>query len=95
MQLTCSDSKVRELIAVEVLHTSLLNTTVVAFNVLPLGSNAPMPTPSPPFKTILELVLWNGLRSYPCIIPGVISVIKMPYFQYFLYLREQKKVTGG
>jgi len=55
---TWLDSKVCELIAVEVLHTSLLNTTVVAFKVLPLGSYAPMPVPSPPFKTILELVLW-------------------------------------
>ena len=60
---TWSDNKVRELIAVEVLHTSLLNTTVVAFKVLPLGSYAPMPAPSPPFKTILDLVLWNGLQS--------------------------------
>ena len=58
-----SDNKVRELIAVKVLHTSLLNTTVVAFKVFPLGSYAPMPAPSPPFKTILELVLWNGLQS--------------------------------
>ena len=53
--------KVCDLIAVKVLHTSLLNTTMVAFKVLPLGSYAPMPAPSPPFKTILELVLWNGL----------------------------------
>ena len=51
--------------------------------------------PSPPFKTILELVLWNGLQSCCCITPDVINVIKMPFFQYFLYLREQKKVTGG
>ena len=50
-------NKVRELIAVKVLRTSLLNTTVVAFKVLPLGSYAPMPAPSPPFKTILEMVL--------------------------------------
>jgi len=35
---TWSDNKVREPIAVKVLHTSLLNTTVVAFKVLPLGS---------------------------------------------------------
>ena len=42
-------NKVRELIAVKVLHTSLLNTTVVAFKVLPLGSYVPMPAPSPPF----------------------------------------------
>jgi len=56
-----SDNTVGELIAVKVLYTSLLNTTVVAFKVLPLGSYALMPVPSPPFKTILELVLWNGL----------------------------------
>jgi hypothetical protein len=35
-----SDNKVRELIARKVLHTSLLNITVVAFKVLPLGSYA-------------------------------------------------------
>ena len=52
-----TDNKVRELIAVKVLHTSLLNTTVVAFKLPPLGSYAPMPAPSPSFKTILELVL--------------------------------------
>jgi hypothetical protein len=56
------DNKVHELIAVEVLHTSLLKTTMVAFKVLPLGTYALMPAPSPPFKTILELVLWNGLE---------------------------------
>jgi hypothetical protein len=38
-----SDNKVLELIAVKVLRISLLNITVVAFNVLPLGSYAPMP----------------------------------------------------
>jgi len=90
-----SGNKVRELIAVEVLHNSLLNTTVVAFKVLPLGSYAPMPTPSPPFKIILELVLWNGLQSCRCIILDVINVIKIPSFQYFLNLREQKKVNGA
>ena len=79
-----SDNKVRELIVVKVLHTSLLNTIVIAFKVLPLGSYTPMPAPSPPFKTILELVLWNGLQSCFCITPDVINVIKMPSFQYFL-----------
>jgi len=78
-----------------VIHTSLLNTTVVAFKVLPLGSYALMPAPSPTFKTILEMVLWNGLQSCRCITPDVINVIKMSSFQYFLYLREQKKVIGG
>jgi len=52
-----------------------------------------MPAPIPPFKTILELVLWNGLQSCRCS-TDVINVIKMPSFQYFLYLREQKKVNG-
>jgi len=45
-------NKVRELIAVKVLHTSLLNTTMIAFKVLPLGGYAPMLAPSPPIKTI-------------------------------------------
>jgi len=75
------DNKVRELIAVKVLHISLLNITVFALKVLPLGSYAPMPAPSPPFKTILELVVWNGLQSCRCITPDVINVIKMPSFQ--------------
>jgi hypothetical protein len=88
---TWSENKVRELIAVKVLHTSLLNTTVVAFKVLPLKSYAPMPAPSTPFKTILELVLWNGLQSFLCITPDIINVIKMLSFQYFLYIREPKK----
>ena len=71
---TWSDNKVRELIAAKVLHTSQLNTTVVAFKVLPLGNYAPMPTPSPPFKTILELALWNGLQSGRCSTPDVIKL---------------------
>ena len=91
---TWTDNKVHELIVVKVLHTSLLNTTMVTFKVLPLGSYTLMPAPSPPFKTILELVLWNGFHSYRCMTPDVINVIKMPSFQYFLYLREQKKSFG-
>jgi hypothetical protein len=83
---TWSDNKVRELIAVKVLHTSLLKTTVVAFKVLPLGSYATMPAPCPPFKTVLERVLWNFLQSCRCITPDVINDIKMSAFQYFLYL---------
>jgi hypothetical protein len=82
-----SDNKVRELIAVNLIaeyHCGRLQST-------PLGSYAPMPAPSPPFKTILELVLWNGLQSCRRITPDVINVLKIPSFQYFLYLREQKK----
>jgi len=93
---TWSDNKVRELIVVKVLYNSLLNTTtVVAFKILPLGSYTPMLAPSPPYKKILELVLREGLQSCRCITPDVISVIKIPSFQYILYLREQKKVNGG
>jgi hypothetical protein len=92
---TWSDNKVRELIAVEVLHTSLLNITVVAFKVLSLGSYAQMSSPSPPFKTILELVLWNGLQSCRHITPDVMNFIKIPSFQYFLYLRSRKKSLGA
>jgi len=76
-----SDNKIRELIAVKVLHTSLLNTTVVAFKILPLGSYAPMSAPSPSLKTVLEMVLWNDLQSCHCITPDVINIIKMSSFQ--------------
>jgi len=88
-------NKVRELIAVEVLHTSLLHTTMVTFKVLPLGSYALMPAPSPPFKTILELVLWNGLYSCCCITPDVINVIKMPSFEYSFIFGNSKKSLGA
>ena len=88
-------NKVRELIAVKVLHTLLLNTTVVAFKVLPLGSNARMPASSPSFKTILELFLWNSLQSCLCITPDVINVIKMPSFQYLLIFGNIKKSLGA
>jgi hypothetical protein len=81
------DNKVRELIVVKVLPMSLLDNSVVAFKVLPLGSYALMP--------ILKLVSWNGLQSCYLINPDVINVIKMPSFKYFLYNQEQKKVTGG
>jgi len=89
------DNKVRELVAVKVLHTSLLNTTVIAFTVLLFGSYAPLPAPGPHFETNLELVLWKGLQNCRCIPPDDINVIKMPSLQYFLYLWKQKKVTAG
>jgi hypothetical protein len=67
----------------------LLNIAVITFKVLfffffflffvlfPLGSYAPMSAPSRPFKTILKLVLSNGLQSSRRITPDVI-VVKMP-----------------
>jgi hypothetical protein len=56
------DNKVRELIAVEVLHTSLLNITVVTFKVLPLGSYAPKPAPTRPFKQFWNWFCEMGFR---------------------------------
>jgi len=88
-------NKVRELIAVKVLHTSLLNATMVAFKVLPSESYAPMPAPSPPFKTILELVLWNGLHSCRCITPDVINVIKCLPFDISFTFGNRKKSLGA
>jgi hypothetical protein len=73
----------------------MLNITMVAFKVLPLRSYAPMPAPSPPFKTNLEFVLWNDLQGCRRITPDVINVIRMLSFQYLLYLREQKRFIGG
>jgi hypothetical protein len=67
----------------------------IALKILHFGSNAPIQAPSPPFKTILELVLWNGLQSCRRIIPDIINVIKMPSFQHFSYLQEKKRVIGG
>jgi hypothetical protein len=63
---TQSDNKVRELIAGKVLHTSLLNMAVFAFEVLPLGSYALMPAPSTPFKT-------NGFVEWPSELPSYYS----------------------
>jgi hypothetical protein len=79
---------------VKVLHTSLLNIIVVAFRVF-LGSYAPMSALSLPLKTILELVLWNGLQGCCRITPDVTNVIKMLPFQYFFCLREEKKSLGA
>ena len=92
---TWTDNKVHELIAVKVLHTSLLKTTAVAFKVLPLGSYGPMPVPSPPFKTILEQVVWNGFQNCCCITPDVINVIKCLPFNISFIFGNRKKSLGA
>jgi hypothetical protein len=43
----------------------------------------------------LELVLWNGLQRCRRNNRHAINVIKIPPFQYFLYLREQKRSLGA
>jgi hypothetical protein len=70
----------------------MLKTTVGASKVLPLGSYAAKPVPGPPFKTVLELVLWNGLQNCRSV---TADVIKMPSFQYFLYVQERIQVIWG
>jgi hypothetical protein len=80
---TWSDNTVHEFIA---------NITVVAFKVLPLGSYALMPAPSPPFKTILELALWNGFRSCHRITPD--SSKCLPFNISFIF-RNRKWSLGA
>jgi hypothetical protein len=63
MQNAWYEYKVREIMAVRVLHTSLMNIAVITFKVLPLGNYIPMSASSPPIKIIWELVCWNGLQS--------------------------------
>ena len=65
MRCTWSDNKGRELIAVKVLHTSLLNTTVLAFKLLPLGSYAPMTAPSPHLQNNFQ----TGFVKWPSELP--------------------------
>ena len=89
-----SDNKVCELIAVKVQHNSLLNSTVVAFRVLPCGSYALIPAPSPLFQTILELILWNGLQSCHCITPDVSMLSKSLPFNISFISGNRKSHWG-
>jgi hypothetical protein len=93
-----SDNKVRELSAVKVLHTALLKTTVVAFKVLPLGSYATMPAPSPPFKTI-----WNWFCGMVFRAAAVLLLMSsmspmsskfLPFKIHFIF-GNRKKITGA
>jgi hypothetical protein len=88
---TWYDNKVRELIAVIVLHISLLNITVIPFKVLTLGSYAMKPARSPSFKTILDLVLWSDLQNCRRINPDAINVIKCLPFNIFFTFGNRKK----
>jgi hypothetical protein len=67
-----------------------MNITVVAFKIVPLGSYALMPAPGPSLKTILELVLWNGLQSCHHITPDVINVIEMSSIFPFIFGSRNK-----
>jgi hypothetical protein len=77
-------------IAVKVLHTSLLNITVVAFKVLPLGSYAPMPVhPAKQF--------WNwfcGMAFRAAVALLLMSSNRLPFSIFFIF-GNRKKPLGA
>jgi hypothetical protein len=88
---TWSDNKVRKLITVKVLHTSLLNITVVNFKVLPLGSYAPMPVSSQSSKQF-----WNwfcGMAFRAAVILLLMSSMSSKFvpFNISFIFRNRKK----
>jgi hypothetical protein len=68
----------------------MLNITMIAFKVHPLGSYALMPVPSPPFKIILELVLWNDFQNCHHITPNVIKM--SPFNISFIFGNREKSL---
>jgi hypothetical protein len=84
---------VRELIAVKVLHTSLLNITVVTFKVLPLRSYALMPAPSPSLKQY-----WNwvcGIASRAAVVLFLMSSVSskcLPFNISFIFWNRKKSL---
>jgi hypothetical protein len=89
------DNNVRELIAVTVLHTSFLNIIVVTFKVLPLRSYALMPAPSFPLQNNYGAGFVERPSELLSYYSGIINIIKMLSFQCFLFLREEKNITGS
>ena len=92
---TWSDNEVRELIAVKVLHTSLLNTTVVAFKVLPLGSYTPYQRLVHPSKQF-----WNwfcGMTFRTAVVLLLMSSMssKCLPFNIFFIFGNRKKSLGA
>jgi len=92
---TWSDNIVCELIAVKVLHTSLLNTTVVAFKVLLLGSYAPMPAPSTHFKTIWKWFCGKAFRAAVVLLRMTSMSSKSLHFNISFIFRNRKKSLGA
>jgi len=91
---TWDDNKVRELIPVKMLHTPLLNTTVVAFKVLPLGSYAPMPAPSPPFKQFWKRFCGMAFRAaVVLLLMSSMSSKCLPFNISFIFGNRKKSVV--
>jgi hypothetical protein len=89
------DSKVHKLITLKVLHTSLLNITVVTFKVLLLGSYAPMPAPSLSFK---QFWIWfYGMAFRAVVILLLMSSVSSKYlpFNIFFIFKNRKKALDA
>jgi len=90
-----SDNKVCELIAEKMLHTSLLNTTVVTFKVLLLGSYAPCQRLAHPSKQF-----WNwfcGMAFRAAVVLLLISSMSskcLPFNISFIF-GKRKKLLGA
>jgi len=83
---TWADNNVHELTAVKVLHTSLLNTTVVAFKVLQLESYASMPAPSPPFKQFWKRFCGMAFRpAFVLLLMSSVSSKCLPFIISFVF----------
>jgi len=89
------DNKVRELITVRVLHTLLLNTTVVAFKVLRLGSYAPMSAPSLPFKKFWKWFCGMAFRAvFVLLLMSSMSLKCLPFNISFIFGNRKKSLEA-
>jgi len=78
---------------VKVLHTSLLNTTVVAFKVLPY---APMPAPTPPFpKQFWNWFYGMAFRAAIVLLLVLSMSSKCLHFNIFFIFGERKTSLGA
>ena len=86
-------NKVRKLIAVKVLHNLLLITTMVTFKVLPLGSYAPMPVPSPTFKKFWKWFCGMAFRAAVVLfLMSSVSSKCLPFNISFIFGNRKKSV---
>jgi hypothetical protein len=91
----CSDNEVCELIAVKLLHNSLLNITVVAFKVLPLGSYALMPAPFHPSKQFWNRFCGMAFRAaLVLLLMALVSSNCLPFSISFIFGNKKKRHWG-
>jgi hypothetical protein len=89
---TWSDNKVHELIAVKVLHTSLLNITVVAFKVLPLEA---MHQSQRLVHPSIQFWDWFCVMAFrAAVVVLLMSSICLPFIISFIF-RSRRKPLGA